>query len=84
MQRLNFSNKLFFFLFVTQSLANYQHSKFLFQVEKIEQKEVERGNGLHDVASILQRRVAVEFSDSDSDSESEYDSEGWGENETSA
>lgn len=53
-------------------------------MEKIEQKEVERGNGLHDVASILQRRVAVEFSDSDSESESEYDSEGWGENETSA
>lgn len=45
---------------------------------------MERGNGLHDVASILQRRVAVEFSDSDSESESEYDSEGWGENETSA
>ncbi|CAG9812666.1 unnamed protein product [Phaedon cochleariae] len=54
------------------------------KVEKIEQKEVERGgNGLHDVASILARRVAVEFSDSDSGSESE-DSEGWGENETSA
>lgn len=54
------------------------------KVEKIEQKEVERGNGLHDVASILARRVAVEFSDSDSASESEYDSDGWGENETSA
>lgn len=54
------------------------------KVEKIEQKEVERGNGLHDVASILARRVAVEFSDSDSGSDSECDSEGWGENETSA
>lgn len=54
------------------------------KVEKKEQKEVERGNGLHDVASILARRVAVEFSDSDSASESECDSEGWGENETSA
>lgn len=54
------------------------------KVEKIEQKEVERGNGLHDVASILARRVAVEFSDSDSATESECDSEGWGENETSA
>ncbi|CAH1993702.1 unnamed protein product [Acanthoscelides obtectus] len=54
------------------------------KVEKIEQKEVERGNGLHDVASILARRVAVEFSDSDSASDSECDSEGWGENETSA
>lgn len=54
------------------------------KVEKIEQKEVERVNALHDVASILARRVAVEFSDSDSASESEYDSEGWGEQETSA
>ncbi|XP_018334731.1 wiskott-Aldrich syndrome protein family member 2 [Agrilus planipennis] len=54
------------------------------KVEKIEQKEVERGNGLHDVASILARRVAMEMSDSDSASESECDSEGWGENETSA
>lgn len=54
------------------------------KVEKIEQKEVERGNGLHDVASILQRRVAMEISDSDSETESEGDSEGWGENETSA
>lgn len=54
------------------------------KVEKIEQKEVERGNGFHDVASILARRVAVEFSDSDSASDSDCDSEGWGENETSA
>ncbi|KAJ4433681.1 actin-binding protein WASF3 isoform X2 [Periplaneta americana] len=54
------------------------------KVEKNEQKEVERVNALHDVASILARRVAVEFSDSDSASESEYDSEGWGEQETSA
>lgn len=51
------------------------------KVEKIEQKEVERVNALNDVASILARRVAVEFSDSDS-SESECDSEGWGEHET--
>ncbi|XP_026473453.1 wiskott-Aldrich syndrome protein family member 2 isoform X2 [Ctenocephalides felis] len=54
------------------------------KVEKISQKEVERGNAFHDVASILARRVAVEFSDSDSASDSEYDSEGWGEQETSA
>ncbi|XP_019869432.1 wiskott-Aldrich syndrome protein family member 3 [Aethina tumida] len=53
------------------------------KVEKTERKEVEQGNGLHDVASILARRVAVELSDTDSGSESE-DSEGWGENETSA
>lgn len=53
------------------------------KVEKIEQKEVERVNALNDVASILARRVAVEFSDSDSASESECDSEGWGEQESS-
>lgn len=52
------------------------------KVEKIEQKEVERVNALNDVASILARRVAVEFSDSDTASESECDSEGWGEQET--
>ncbi|XP_055592964.1 actin-binding protein WASF2 [Uranotaenia lowii] len=38
---------------------------------------------LHDVASILARRVAIELSES-SDSESDDDSEGWMENETSA
>ncbi|XP_066254944.1 actin-binding protein WASF3 [Euwallacea similis] len=56
------------------------------KVEKSEQRQdVDRGvNGLHDVASILARRVAVEFSDSESGSDSECDSEGWGENETSA
>ncbi|XP_043276497.1 wiskott-Aldrich syndrome protein family member 3 isoform X2 [Venturia canescens] len=53
------------------------------KVEKIEQKEGERTNALNDVASILARRVAVEFSDSDSASESECDSEGWGEQESS-
>ncbi|XP_011302322.1 wiskott-Aldrich syndrome protein family member 3 isoform X1 [Fopius arisanus] len=53
------------------------------KVEKIEQKEVERVNALNDVASILARRVAVEFSDSDSASESECDSEGWGEQDSS-
>lgn len=52
------------------------------KVEKIEQKEGERVNALHDVASILARRVAVEFSDSESGSDSEYDSEGWGESAT--
>ncbi|XP_073991643.1 wiskott-Aldrich syndrome protein family member 3 SCAR [Rhodnius prolixus] len=54
------------------------------KVEKIEQKEGERVNALHDVASILARRVAVEFSDSESGSDSEYDSEGWGDHEHQA
>ena len=37
------------------------------------------GQGMSDVATILARRVAVEFSDSDDcASESEYDSEDWG------
>jgi len=48
------------------------------KVEKIKQKE-EHSNALHDVASILARRVAVEISDSDSASGSEYDSDGWAE-----
>ncbi|KAI9585329.1 wiskott-Aldrich syndrome protein family member 2 isoform X4 [Glossina fuscipes] len=54
------------------------------KVEKSEQKEIERNTGLHDVASILARRVAIELSESE-ESESDDDSEGWMEpNETSA
>uniref|UniRef100_A0A1I8PPJ9 Wiskott-Aldrich syndrome protein family member n=1 Tax=Stomoxys calcitrans TaxID=35570 RepID=A0A1I8PPJ9_STOCA len=54
------------------------------KVEKSEQKEIERNTGLHDVASILARRVAIELSESE-DSDSDDDSEGWMEpNETSA
>ncbi|XP_073825593.1 wiskott-Aldrich syndrome protein family member 3 SCAR isoform X2 [Musca autumnalis] len=54
------------------------------KVEKSEQKEIERSTGLHDVASILARRVAIELSESE-ESESDDDSEGWMEpNETSA
>ncbi|XP_037957803.1 wiskott-Aldrich syndrome protein family member 3 isoform X2 [Teleopsis dalmanni] len=54
------------------------------KVEKSEQKEIERTTALHDVASILARRVAIELSESE-DSDSEDDSEGWMEpNETSA
>lgn len=53
-------------------------------MEKSEQKEIERNTGLHDVASILARRVAIELSESE-DSDSDDDSEGWMEpNETSA
>nr|XP_040236928.2 wiskott-Aldrich syndrome protein family member 3 [Anopheles coluzzii]XP_040236929.2 wiskott-Aldrich syndrome protein family member 3 [Anopheles coluzzii]XP_040236930.2 wiskott-Aldrich syndrome protein family member 3 [Anopheles coluzzii]XP_040236931.2 wiskott-Aldrich syndrome protein family member 3 [Anopheles coluzzii]XP_040236932.2 wiskott-Aldrich syndrome protein family member 3 [Anopheles coluzzii]XP_049466710.1 wiskott-Aldrich syndrome protein family member 3 [Anopheles coluzzii] len=49
-----------------------------------EAKENDRNKGLHDVASILARRVAIELSESES-SESDDDSEGWQEtNETSA
>lgn len=47
------------------------------RVEDFKQKEVEKAAPLHDVASILARRVAMEFSDSDSPSGSEYDSDGW-------
>jgi WAS protein family, member 3 len=46
------------------------------KVEKSELKEVEKNNALHDVASILARRVALEFSDSESGSDSE-ESDGW-------
>lgn len=46
-------------------------------------KEERNSKALHDVASILARRVAIELSDSES--ESDDDSEGWIEpNETSA
>ena len=43
------------------------------KVEKGQQREVEKGrmDGLHDVASILARRVAMEISDSESGSDSE-------------
>lgn len=42
------------------------------KVEKGQQREGEKGrmDGLHDVASILARRVAMEISDSESGSES--------------
>lgn len=53
-------------------------------LKKTEQNEAKdkAGQGLSDVASILARRVAVEFSDSDDcPSDSEYDSDDWGETE---
>jgi len=52
-------------------------------LKKVEAKnaiEDGKGQGMSDVATILARRVAVEFSDSDDcASESEYDSDDWGE-----
>jgi len=52
-------------------------------LKKVEAKEAQengKGQGLSDVATILARRVAVEFSDSDDcPSDSEYDSDDWGE-----
>lgn len=58
------------------------------KLRKVEQRNDAKDNDrtierLHDVASILARRVAIELSES-SDSESDDDSEGWMENETSA
>ncbi|KAG8196088.1 hypothetical protein JTE90_007827 [Oedothorax gibbosus] len=58
-------------------LAAIREGIKLRRVEDIKQKEVEKAAPLHDVASILARRVAMEFSDSDSQSGSEYDSDGW-------
>lgn len=46
------------------------------KVEKSEQKEIERNTALHDVASILARRVAIELSESE-ESDTDDDSEGW-------
>ena len=49
------------------------------KTEAQEAKESKQGQGLSDVATILARRVAVEFSDSDDGpSDSEYDSDDWG------
>lgn len=64
-------------------LAAIREGIKLRRVEDIKQKEIEKAAPMHDVASILARRIAMEFSDSDSASESEYDSEGWGEEEAS-
>ncbi|XP_054711614.1 LOW QUALITY PROTEIN: actin-binding protein WASF3-like [Uloborus diversus] len=64
-------------------LAAIREGIKLRRVEDIKAKEVEKAAPLHDVASILARRVAMEFSDSDSASESECDSEGWGEEDAS-
>lgn len=58
-------------------LAAIREGIKLRRVEDIKQKEVEKAAPLHDVASILARRVAMEFSDSESASESEYDSDVW-------
>uniref|UniRef100_T1IZF7 Wiskott-Aldrich syndrome protein family member n=1 Tax=Strigamia maritima TaxID=126957 RepID=T1IZF7_STRMM len=58
-------------------LAAIREGIKLRKVEDYKQKEVEKQTPPHDVASILARRVAMEFSDSDSNSESEYDSEAW-------
>ncbi|GIY39614.1 wiskott-Aldrich syndrome protein family member 3 [Caerostris darwini] len=58
-------------------LAAIREGIKLRRVEDNKQKEVEKSAPLHDVASILARRVAMEFSDSDSPSGSEYDSDGW-------
>ncbi|KAG1671099.1 Wiskott-Aldrich syndrome protein family member 3 [Nymphon striatum] len=58
-------------------LAAIREGIKLKKVEDNKKKEVEKSTTPHDVASILARRVAMEFSDSDSASESEYDSEAW-------
>lgn len=56
-------------------LAAIREGIKLRRVEDIKQKEVEKAAPLHDVASILARRVAIEFSESES--ESEYESDIW-------
>ena len=74
-------NYIFYF---TEHCINFLGIK-LRKVEKQnnDAKEERNSKALHDVASILARRVAIELSDSES--ESDDDSEGWIEpNETSA
>lgn len=58
-------------------LAAIREGIKLRKVEDNKAKEVEKQTAPHDVASILARRVAMEFSDSDTASESEYDSDVW-------
>ncbi|XP_067622313.1 actin-binding protein WASF3 [Eurosta solidaginis] len=60
----------------TDLMKAIRHGITLRKVEKSEQKEIERTTALHDVASILARRVAIELSESE-ESDSEDDSEGW-------
>lgn len=58
-------------------LAAIREGIQLRKVEDSKQKEVEKHTAPHDVASILARRLAMEFSDSDTASESEYDEDAW-------
>lgn len=58
-------------------LAAIREGIKLRKVEDSKQKEVEKHTAPHDVASILARRLAMEFSDSDTASESEYDEDAW-------
>ncbi|KAF7493874.1 hypothetical protein SSS_07750 [Sarcoptes scabiei] len=61
-------------------LAAIRHGIKLKRVEESRQREVEQNGPLHDVASILARRVAMELSDSDGDGvdgENGGDSDAW-------
>ena len=59
-------------------LAAIRHGIKLKRVEESRAREVEKSVPLHDVASILARRVAMELSDSEGEAEEdEADSDGW-------
>ena len=60
-------------------LAAIRHGIKLKRVEESRAREVEKSVPLHDVASILARRVAMELSDSEGDAEEEGDddSDAW-------
>lgn len=60
-------------------LAAIREGIKLKRVEDCKQREVEKSTPLHDVASILARRVAIELSDSEggADDDCDDDSDGW-------
>jgi WAS family protein len=58
-------------------LAAIREGIKLKRVEDCKQREVEKSTPLHDVASILARRVAIELSDSEGGAEDDDDSDAW-------
>lgn len=68
------------FLIPLWSSSYISYLSFLgFQLRKVEQEQLEhekRDVGGNDVATILSRRIAVEYSDSEDDS-SEFDEDDW-------
>lgn len=61
----------------TNLLAAIRHGIKLKRVEETNARDVEKVVPLHDVASILARRVAMQLSDSDAEPEDGDESDGW-------
>lgn len=63
-------------------LAAIRHGIKLKRVEETRAREVEKSTPLHDVASILARRVAMQLSDSEAEGDDDDDSDAWNDDET--